>query len=486
MPHAEPRAVANRRDYYTGQSVTQEQLDEGFDGLEQADWNQVVDLGLVGVAAGLGVTEHSPTPDLTVDIGIGTAYDKAGKRLRVPSLQVKSIAADSNSVSTSVVGVGNSKIVSLFVRFKRNESLPFTDGEGASGNFVQDEGFEFVVVQGSESSSPSPPALLSDAILLADITRTQGQTQILDEDISTERREITFRYTAGSITLEANTAGEAISALLTELSNHVAGSANKHPATAIDYAGGANWFDGTTNPAASGEAQFDKIITDLAASSGSSGAEKIGCDARTDWLGGRTNVGSVSVFAAIDKIITDLSATTSNDDGAERIGFNASGNIAATNVGAAIRELDSEKGGLALNNTWSGTNALTGRFIPSGTGFRANWRVYLAESGSNQTIDPGQYDSIKLPNTLPANRTLFLNAPTADDDGHVFTISRMKPDPDFKYDLKLVDTTQLVEFPAVNWATARVRCVNISGTRRWFVEDCGGGAVFNQASDTAP
>jgi hypothetical protein len=34
----------------------------------------------------------------------------------------------------------------------------------------------------------------------------------------------------------------------------------------------------------------------------------------------------------------------------------AAGNIVATNVQDAINELDTEKGGLALNNTWSGTN----------------------------------------------------------------------------------------------------------------------------------
>jgi len=41
----------------------------------------------------------------------------------------------------------------------------------------------------------------------------------------------------------------------------------------IGYAGGANWADGTTNPATTVEAQLDKIVTDLA---GASGAAKVG------------------------------------------------------------------------------------------------------------------------------------------------------------------------------------------------------------------
>ena len=477
--------MANRRNYYYGQQVTEAQLDEGFDGLEQSDWNLAVDLGFVGVADGLTVTEHSPTPDLTVDVAIGTAYDKAGKRLRVPSLQVKSLAADSNSVSTAVSNPGNSKIVSLFLRFKRNDSSPYVDENAQSGNFVRDEGFEFVVVQGSEAVSPSPPAVLNDAILLADITRTHGQTQILNANISTTRREVTFRFTAGSLTVIANTAAEALLAILTELSNHVTGAANKHAATAIDYAGGPNWLDGTTNPATTSELQLDKIVTDLVASSGSSGAEKIGCDARTNWLGGRTNVAGVSVLAAIDKIITDLAVTDAGDDGAERIGAATAGNLPSGSVRSQLDSLDANKAGLGLNNTYTGTNtfgntvAFNGQLGPSGAAARINLRQITLTDQNYGTFAAQQYDRVKVTNTVTANRTITLTDPTGQNAaGHCVRFTRANPDPDYKWDIKRHDSTQLAELPVVNGAWVELECVGVS----WMVSAWGGATVVNEAA----
>ena len=230
------RAVADRRNYFHGQVLQEGELDAGFNGLEAADWNLATDLGLVGVAGGGVVTQHSPTPDLTVDVTSVRAYDQQGRRIEFPSTQTPSLATDSNSVSTAVANGGNSKIVSLFVRFKRDQSDPRTDDNAVPLNFVQDEGFEFVVVQGAEAASPTPPALLSDGILLADVTRTFGQTQIVNGDISTARRQDMFVGTAGSIGFRAGTPEEALQDILTELNNHITGVSNLHPATAISAA----------------------------------------------------------------------------------------------------------------------------------------------------------------------------------------------------------------------------------------------------------
>jgi hypothetical protein len=154
------------------------------------------------------------------------------------------------------------------------------------------------------------------------------------------------------------------------------------------------WFDGLTNPADTTFKAMDKLITDLTDQSTNNGAggriginqmgnqffsglspgpgtiyqvfdqivdelafsggDHIGITSRTAWLGGRTNPGFVSLFAAIDKIITDLAATTASDDGAERIGAQAIGNLSAGSVRSQLSELDTEKGGLALSNIWSG------------------------------------------------------------------------------------------------------------------------------------
>ena len=59
--------------------------------------------------------------------------------------------------------------------------------------------------------------------------------------------------------------------------DHINRTAHAHPATAIDYAGGPNWLDGTTNPAANVDATLDSIINDLIAQTAShSGGHKIG------------------------------------------------------------------------------------------------------------------------------------------------------------------------------------------------------------------
>lgn len=73
-------------------------------------------------------------------------------------------------------------------------------------------------------------------------------------------------------------------------------AAATNTAASVSYAGGGAWKDGTTNPATTVEAQLDKVISDLA---GTAGAAKIG------------------------------SAAT--------------GNIASTNIQAALAELDAEK-----------------------------------------------------------------------------------------------------------------------------------------------
>lgn len=225
--------MADRRNYFKRQIVTHDELNAGFQGLEDAERDIVVDHGLVGLTAGGAVTQHSPVADLTVDVAALTAYDPLGRRIRIPTLQVVNAAVDSNNVATTVTTPGNSKIVSVFAKFRRFEDVEREDGDGNTVFFVQDESFEFLVVQGSEAVSPTPPALVSDAVLLVDITRTQGQTQIVTGNLSTARTQYAFVATAGSLSIRTGTAEQAVQAGLTELNNHVSGAGNVHPSTAI-------------------------------------------------------------------------------------------------------------------------------------------------------------------------------------------------------------------------------------------------------------
>lgn len=426
--------MANRRDYFTDQLVSQSELDAGFAGLESADWAQFADLALKGVVTGLGVAQHSPTADLTVDVAIGVAYDKLGKRMSVPSLQVVNLGVDSNSVSTAVVNSGQSKIVSLFLRFKRSLTDQRTDGLGATVFHIQDESFEFFIEQGAEALSPTPPALRSDSILLADVTRTFGQTQILTVNISATRKEDMFKLSAGAIAINAGTPVSAMQSLLTELNNHVTGVSNVHPASAIAYAGGANFADGATNPASSVEVVIDNILTSLGGSTGS-----------------------------------------------QKIGFASSGNLATGTVRSALLELDAEKGGLALANTWTQTNVFNNRIEALG-GMRRRAKLVLTDAAtniSNSTL----YDSIQIPNTLTANRNYTIlapdNTPSGATEGHFIYVYRRNPDADWEAFLyRGSDSALLITFPVVvgGWAILSVE------SAVWQVVAWGGGAVFNEAS----
>lgn len=351
--------MANRRDYFFRQRVTEAELDDGFAELEKADQNLAADLGFVGVLANAVASQHAPVPDLSVDVsGPGAVLDQLGQRIFFSALQNVSVAQDDGGVSTSVSAAGQEKIVSVFVKFDRALSDPRVDGNSLTVFFRRDESFKFIVAQGAQAPAGTalPPPLRSDAILLADVTRAFAQTQILNANISIARRQDAFVSGGSTRSIRRGKTLEAVSDLLTFLNAHVSGTADRHPATAVDYAGGGNWADGTTNPAVTAEAQLDKIIADLAALTG---APKVGAAAASgspnalsagtvrsqldallgfinahinnptnvhaasalsyagggNWADGTTNP-AATVEGQLDKIVADLTATT----GAPKVG----------------------------------------------------------------------------------------------------------------------------------------------------------------------
>jgi len=107
------------------------------------------------------------------------------------------------------------------------------------------------------------------------------------------------------------------------------------------YNGGANWADGTTNPATFVTAQLDKILTELAASTG---ANKLGYDGGAAWADGVTNP-ATTLGLQLDKILTDLSAVT----GTAKIGGDA---IAGTPYSTPAGTLRAQ-----LVDVWADLNA---------------------------------------------------------------------------------------------------------------------------------
>lgn len=349
--------------WYIGQLVTAGAMRNGDSSLQQGDWDVAADMGFVGVISGGDVEEHAGTANLTVDVAASLSRSPLGERIRAPGLSTVDVQYDYLTQPTAITTPTYSRIVDVYIVFDRVLSDPRIDATNTTIYFQQDESFGFEVHQGAEALSPSAPAGPADGVLLARITRTFGQTTIVNADIDTTVKEFVVAIDSGAVSIRTGTFIEALQAVLDEYVGHVDGS-GAHPATAITYAGGPAWANTVTNPATTAELQFDSMITKLAsttsglsglhhigaASSASwadgtsftagtafaltngiisavaatttsaSGLRKVGCEARTTWLGGRTNPGGVTAWAAVDKIITDLAATGNGDDGMERVG----------------------------------------------------------------------------------------------------------------------------------------------------------------------
>lgn len=203
----------DRFNWFFRQKVTEAELDAGFDAVERALFRIALDWGVVGITTGAEVSERAGTPNLSVDIaGPATIYDQDGQRISWSATQNLSVSVDESSTSTVVATPGNEKWLSIFAEFTRVQSDPRTDGTGAPILFNQAEGYTLSVVQGAEAAIGLAvrPSLEADRILLADVRLINGQTQVLNADISTSRREDAFVLTVGGTTARAGQIEEAI------------------------------------------------------------------------------------------------------------------------------------------------------------------------------------------------------------------------------------------------------------------------------------
>jgi len=300
----------DRFNFFFRQKVTEGELDSAFDAIEDALFNWALDNGVVGVTTGGVVTENAGTPNMTVDVsGPATIYDQTGQRISWSPTQDVDCTVDENSNSTAVTTPGNSKWITIFAQFKRVLSDPRLDGTGASVYFSRAEGFELHVAQGAEAVTPTRPAARADEILLADVLLTFGMTQIFNADIDDSRREWAIRTSGATNAVAVGTVEEAVQSLAdhldagdTDLADHIAAAASQHLASAVDYAGGGAWHDGTTNPAATVEAQLDKLVSDLVAAAGS---DRVGSAAATS---GATSIGAGSVYDQIVELLGEIEA----------------------------------------------------------------------------------------------------------------------------------------------------------------------------------
>jgi len=222
-----------RFDFYFGQLVRQEDLDNAFDGAENADRAIVTDQGIAGINAGLAVTP-SAVPNLQVEVSGGRGYDQQGRRIFVGATQTVNLA------DALPVGAGNQRYVAIVVQFVRALSDPRTDDNDVTIQYNRAESFVLTTVLGEEAgANPARPAKPADGLVLADVLLAQGQATILASHIDTTtngRRDHAFELTGSTpAQVKAGRFEEVGQALLDQLNSHVTGAANAHNAEAIDF-----------------------------------------------------------------------------------------------------------------------------------------------------------------------------------------------------------------------------------------------------------
>lgn len=405
--------MSDRTDFFYRQLVSEAALDEALADLETAVMRVLGDIGLRGVFSGLTVAETSPT-GLEVAVTAGTARDQAGNRIRVPSTQTVDISEDYLGVPTTVATTGNQKYLSVYVTFDRSLESPQTDGNGDTVYTRRLESFGWKVVQGTESATPSRPALLSDAILLADVLISYGTTAVVNADLSTTRRMDAISIAGTPIALTTGNIVTALTSILTVVNAHIAGTGQYHPASVIQYNGSGAFANGSTTLSAAGlEAVIDQFVTLLSGtSSDPAGEDLIGV--RSDATqsptlpggtlrarhvalrmaenlvyGGSGNfadgnpIAAGTIEASIDALVTALAGSTglakisgatitqspTSISGASAqsmlaalltavnaralAAFTPTGGIAATTVHTALAELDTDKAAVAGANTFT-------------------------------------------------------------------------------------------------------------------------------------
>ena len=339
--------MADRVDYYFRQRVTEAELDLGFELLERADRNLAADIGVYGVVSGAVPTQHAPIADLTIDLTApGRAYDRLGQRIFFGSGQTVNLGVDSTGIPTDVSTVGQERWVGVFLRFHRLLSDPRTDGNSQQVFFRRDESFEVVVRQGPQAATGSAPkvALVDDELLLCDVRRSAGQTQILNVDIDISRRQA-FLFAQGTaigiaaglwkaITKTATTVQAALDAVDTLLFGHFGATASRHAAQDVDYPPHGFITSKTVRAA------LDELVDGLSSTDAAgAGASKVGIDALT---GIPNALAPGSIRGHISQLLAWLNAHVGAGTGAHAataISAVPGGFVASKNVQSQLAEI---------------------------------------------------------------------------------------------------------------------------------------------------
>lgn len=358
--------MANRVNWYYRQRVTEQELDLALDQLEAADHALAADLGIFGIIAGGMPRQHNPVADLTIDLEAPLrAYDRLGQRIFAGVDQVIDCALDNNDIPTEVMTPGRVRWLGLFVRFARREYDERVDGNSQSLYFRRDESFELVVRMAPEGQPGAAPrvGLVDSELLICEVIRRHGQTQILDADLDLSRRQAFVFARGDTVGVEprlwqllspgAPTVQASFDAVDAELAAHVEGRDHRHNASHIDV----------TPPRGLGEQTLDALLGELvgrlrATAAPGSGTGFIGSEAVS---GTPHALGEGPLSSHIAKLLGWLNthvSTLTNAHPASAIRFEPFDTInQSSNVQAAIQELWRE---LRANDNPSLGSALIG------------------------------------------------------------------------------------------------------------------------------
>lgn len=353
--------MSSRVDWYFRQRVTEAELDLAFDELEQADWNLASDLGVYGVISGAVAVPHSPVPNLSIGLTApGRAYDRLGRRVFLAAGTTVDCSKDLNGTPTEVVAPNAERWLSVFLRFARQLSDPRTDGNNQTVYFRRDEACEVVVRQGAAAAAGQAqrPDLEPDELLVCDVHRTVGQTQIIVADIDSSRRQAFVFAPADAVSVasaqwgalpdNATNVQTALDGADAVIEGHLAGTANRHSASDILLYKQGFIAGGDV------QAGFQQLVDGLAATaSGVAGATHVGARAVS---GTPYALAAGNVDLQLFQLLADLNAHVAANaaHNASQIVAPAFQYITSTNAQAQLQEIVTKLAAQAAGQSGSG------------------------------------------------------------------------------------------------------------------------------------
>lgn len=293
-----------------------DKMNLAFDRVEASANERQLDMHPPGVISGMSVVENS-TPNMTVRVLAGVAQDQTGQRIEVPGTQSVDMETDYQGNAIALPSGGNEKYASVFVRFKRLNQESRQDGNSVTYYQSELESFEIRVRAGSEAATgtATPPALQGAEILLADVLLTPGMTAIGTGDIELlDRRQDAWKLSPTNALpkqIRVGTAKAAVTQLLDWMNDLLDGTLTLDT-NGVTHTNGAETFAGAVAPPTSGSLRtwLRALVTDLGASTGTTGGQRIGNASLGQWADG-TDAGLAGALGTqVIGIITALAAAT--------------------------------------------------------------------------------------------------------------------------------------------------------------------------------